>query len=157
LKSTIEKEFYQQIDKTKAFSNVLGISLIATYNHFAEARGLTRLPEFSNTTIPLITEIVMKVIYKAKYDDLFKELQEMDDGNLNFLGLGDDEYETYVDLEKTLNDYEETAIEATELLNLEGLKEIFEINEKVMSLIQSTKSVDEINKELKEIFLEIDS
>jgi len=99
----------------------------------------------------------MKVIYKAKYDDLFKELQEMDDGNLNFLGLGDDEYETYVDLEKTLNDYEETAIEATELLNLEGLKEIFEINEKVMSLIQSTKSVDEINKELKEIFLEIDS
>ena len=65
----------------------------------------------------------------------------------------DDEYESITELEKQIEFLESSSEELIECINLDGLKDILDINNKIMSLIKSSKNVDEINKELQELYL----
>jgi len=156
IKDRIISAFEKKINKSKMISNVLGVSIISTFNYFAEARGLPQIPAYVNTTIPLITEIIMNTIYKSGYEKLILELTVEEDDETNFLGFKDkDEYESIVELEKKIEFLEKSSDELIEYINLDGLKNIIEINNQIMNLIKSTKSVEEINIELQKLYLTI--
>jgi len=152
IKDTIITAFENKVNKRKVVSNVLGMSIIAVFNHFAEARGFAVIPAYVNTTVPLITELVMSTIYKSKYDEVILELTKEDD-DTNILGIDDsDDYQSIVELEKQIECLEESSKILADYINLTGLKDIFELNKTIMSLIKSTKSVDEINQELQHLY-----
>lgn len=154
IKDEIIYAFEKKINKSKVISNVMGITVISSFNYFAEARGLAQIPAYANTTIPLITEIVMNTIYKSGYEKLILELTVKEDEETNILGFeDDDEYESIIELEKQIEFLEESSKELADYVNLDGLKDILEINNQIMSLIKSSKTVDEINKELKKLYL----
>ena len=154
IKDKIISTFDKKINKSKAISNVMGISVISMFNYFAEARGFPQIPAYVNTTVPLITEIVMNTMYKSGYEKLILDLTVEEDDETNILGFSDDdEYESITELEKQIEFLETSSEELIDYINLDGLKDILDINNRIMSLIKSAKSVDEINKELQDLYL----
>lgn len=146
--------FDKKVNKSKAISNILGISIISTFNYFAEARGLPQIPAYANTTVPLITEIVMNTLYKSGYEKLLTELTAEEDEETNILEFkDDDEYESINELEKQIEFLETSSEELIDYVNLEGLKDVLDMSNQIMSLIKSSKSVDEINMELQQLYL----
>ncbi len=109
IKEEIILRFENKVKEAKAISNVLGISIIATFNFFAEAKGFLKIPDYINVTIPLLTEIVMDAIYKSEYEKIFQGLLEEDKDDTNFLGFNnDDEYQSISDLEDRIENLEES-------------------------------------------------
>ena len=148
-------EFENKVDKSKAFSNVLGISVLSTFNFFAEAKGFPKIPEYVTTTIPLVTEIVINALYKGDFEKVMQELQDEEEDDTDFLGFDiKDEYQSITELEERIENLEESSLDMANILNLDGLRNVLEVNNKVISLIKSSKSLDEINNELKKLYLE---
>lgn len=157
LSDALVLEFENKVDKSKAVSNVMGLSIISTFNFFAEAKGFPKIPEYVNTTIPLVTEIVMNAFYKGEFEKIIHGLHDQDDDDgTDFLGFApnDNEYKSITELEERIEFLEESSMEMANILNLDGLRQILEVNDKVISLIKSSKSLDEINEELKKLYLE---
>jgi len=156
IKDKIIATFDKKINKSKTLSNVIGITFISTFNYFAEAKGFPKIPAYVNTTVPLVTEIVMNTLYNSGYEKLILELtiEEENDEETNILGFkDDDEYESIDKLEKQIEFLETSSEELVDYINCKGLKDILAINQKIMSLIKSSKSVDEINEELHQLYI----
>ena len=141
IKDKIISTFDKRINKSRTVSNVLGITVISLFNHFAEARGFPQIPAYINTTVPLVTEIIMSTIYKSGYEKLILDLSAEDDDS-NFLGFDDeDEFESIVKLEEQIECLEESSNDLLNYINLDGLKNILYVNNEVMNLIKSSMSI----------------
>ena len=96
----------------------------------------------------------MNTLYKSGYEKLILELIVEDEEGTNFLGLDEnDEYNSIVKLEKQISFLEESTEDLFDYVKLDGVKDIFEMNTKIMALIKSTKSIEEINEELHELYI----
>ena len=154
-KDKIILEFEKKIDKKKKLSNVLALMTISSFHYYAEAKGFPEIPQYLYATIPLITQLVITTIYKTDYDKLLSELDSNDDeeDQTNILGFEDkDEYFSIVKLEKQIEDIENDTQEFVNYLGLKGLEDILEVNMKIRKLLISSKSIDEINKELETLY-----
>ncbi len=151
----IAKEFEKKADRTSLFINTIALTVICGIDNYAEARGLFAIPAYAATTIPLVTHIVVKAIYRSGYESLMLQLtSESNDESL--LGEAGDEYESLQELEKSLECLDAASEEMLALMNSDVLKEVNEITREIRQLIKSTKSIDEINARLAEISACID-
>lgn len=152
----IAKEFEKKIDRTKLFINTMAMTVICGIDNYAEARGFFAIPAYAATTIPLITHIIVKTIYRSRYESLMLELTSADEGT-TLLGASANEYESIQQMEESLNCIDSVSEELLDLMNSDVLKEVNKITGEIRQLIKSTKSIDEINARLAEISAFLDS
>lgn len=140
----------RSMNKSRIISNSMALSMLAVLNSYLEAKGISKLPDYTTTTVPLLMEILLQTVYKSGYDKLFESLTEDD---TNILGFAEqEEYNSYQKLEKQIECLEISSGEMADFLNLEGLKDIHDTNFRLRELIMSSKNVDAINSELKKIY-----
>lgn len=152
----IAKEFEKKTDRAKLFINTMAMTVICGIDNYAEARGFFAIPAYAATTIPLVTHIIVKAIYRSRYESLILELTSTDKGT-TLLGAAADEYESFQQMEESLNCLDSVSEELLALMNSDVLKEVNEITIEIRQLIKSTRSVDEINARLAEISASIDA
>lgn len=149
----IVKKFEKTINSSRLIANALGLSVISGINFYAEANGLSKIPAYTNTTVPLMTEVIINTIYKSKYDKLLLETFQDDENENGILGFDEnDEYSSLKDLENRIENLEDTSESLAELMNMDGLKEIITTNQQIRDLLMSTKPIEEINKELQGMY-----
>ena len=155
LKNVLVASFEKKISRSKIISNAMGFTILSIFNSFAEAKGYSQVPLYINTTIPLVTEIVINTIYKSGFEKLILDLTAGEDKDTNILGFSEeeDEYISISEIENRIESLQESSFQLADYLNLNGLKEISEINSTLISLIKSPKTLVEINNELQEMYL----
>lgn len=151
-KDIIVEVFNKKINKNKILSNVLGLTTITVFNYFAEAKGFSHLPEYTNITIPLLTEMIIYTFYKAGYEELLSKL-DSEDNHDNLLDLDfDDDYSSLEKLEQQIEGLENSSQALVDCLNLEFLQDLLSTNTRIISLIKSSLSISEINTELQQMY-----
>ncbi|SHJ76918.1 hypothetical protein SAMN05444280_12924 [Tangfeifania diversioriginum] len=154
IKDQIISNFERKINKKRLLSNAMGVSFLAGINYYAEAKGFTQVPLYLSTTVPLLTEIVLKALYKSGYEEILVDLTKEDKDETNALGLSDmdDEYGSLKELEEQIENLESTSEELMDYVKMDGLKLVIDTNTKIRNLIMSSRPINEINSELKKIY-----
>lgn len=154
LKEDIMKVLNKTIDKNRMFLNVFVLTSIAGINSYAEAKGYIQMPDYVNITVPMIIEIITKVVYKTKLDKLLLELYDDEEQNNEILEFidGDDEYATFENIEKQIECLEDATEDILEFIDFKGLSEIHTLNISIRKLIMSSSTIEEINSELEKLY-----